>query len=136
VPAILQTPVPSAVPASPNARLALTTLASVVDNKGAPADPGLAFPVGTRRVRLFFRAAGVNNGAVWSVLCYQGDQLVDSYVGLWAWGPRAQTARAFCSLDGSPGDYTVAAYLGPDKQFEANFELLPATPAPIPTAAP
>ena len=136
VPAILQTPVPLAVPVSPNAKLAFTTLASVVDNKGAPADPGLTFPGGTRRVRLFFRATNVNNGAVWSVLCYQGNQLVDSYVGLWAWGPRAQTARAFCSLDGSPGTYTVAAYLGPNKQFEVNFELLPAAPTPAPTAAP
>jgi hypothetical protein len=136
VPAILQTPVPSAVPVSPNARFAFTTLASVVDNKGAPADPGFAFPDGTRRVRLFFRAANVNNGAVWSVLCYQGNQLVDSYIGLWAWGPRTQTARAFCGINGSPGTYTVAAYLGPYKQFEANFELLPATPTPIPTATP
>ena len=136
VPAILQTPVPSAVPASPSAKLAFTTLASVIDNKGVPSDPGLAFPGGTRRVRLFFRATNVNNGAVWSVLCYQGNQLVDSYVGLWAWGPRAQTARAFCGIDGSPGTYTVAAYLGPDKQFEVNFELLPAAPTLAPTAAP
>ena len=136
VPAILQTPVPSAVPVSPNAKLTFTTLASVVDNKGAPADPGLAFPSGTRRVRLFFRAANANNGAVWSVLCYQANQLVDSYIGLWAWGPRTQTARAFCGIDGSPGAYTVAAYLGPNKQFEVNFELLPATPTPVPPATP
>ena len=78
VPGILQTPVPSAVPAAPNAKLTFTTLASVVDSKGTPSDPGLAFPGGTRRVRLFFQAANVNNGAVWSVLCYKGNQLVDS----------------------------------------------------------
>lgn len=136
VPGILQTPVPSAVPVSPNAKLAFTTLASVVDNKGAPSDPGLAFPGGTRSVRLFFRAANVNNGAAWSVLCYKENNLVDSYIALWAWGPRTQTARAFCSIDGSPGAYTVAAYLGPNKQFEVGFELLPATPTPIPTATP
>ena len=78
VPAILQTPVPGAVPVAPNAKLTFTTLASVADNKGNPVDPGLAFPGGTRRVRLYFRAANVNNGATWSVLCYKGDQLVDS----------------------------------------------------------
>ena len=136
LPGILQTPVPSAVAASPNARFAFTTLASVVDNKGAPSDPGLAFPNGTRNVRLFFRAANVNNGAVWSVLCYKGNRLVDSYVDLWEWGPRAQTARAFCGIDGSPGAYVVATYLGPNKQFEVSFELLPPTPTPLPSAAP
>lgn len=136
VPGILQTPVPSAVPVSPNAKLAFTTLASVVDNKGTPIDPGLAFPNGTRTVRLFFRAANVNNGAVWSVLCYKGNWLVDSYISLWKWGPRTQTARAFCGIDGSPGAYTVAAYLGPNKQFVVNFELVPATPTPLPLATP
>ncbi len=136
VPGILQTPVPSAVPASPNAKLSFTTLASVVDSKGTPADPGLAFPAGTRNVRLFFQASNVNNGAVWGVLCYKGKKLVDSYIDLWAWGPRAQAARAFCGIDGSPGTYTTAAYLGTNKQFEVNFELLPATPTPFPPAAP
>jgi hypothetical protein len=136
VPGILQTPLPSAVPVSLNAKLAFTTLASVVDNKGTPSDPGLAFPSGTRSVRLFFQAANVNNGAAWSVLCYKGNRLVDSYVDLWEWGPRTQTARAFCGIDGSPGAYILAAYLGPYKQFEVNFELLPATPTPLPSATP
>ncbi|CAG0932820.1 hypothetical protein TFLX_02776 [Thermoflexales bacterium] len=128
LPAILQTPVPSAVPISPNARLTFTTLASLVDNKGTPSDPGLAFPAGTRRIRLFFQASNVNNGAVWSILCYKGSQLVDSVIELWAWGSRTQNARAFCGIDGSAGAYTLAAYLGSAKQFEVNFELLPATP--------
>jgi hypothetical protein len=132
VPAILQTPMPGAVPVAPNGKLTFTTLASVVDNKGNPVDPGLAFPGGTRRVRLYFQAANVNNGAPWSVLCYKGNQLIDSVVDLWEWGSRSQGARAFCSLDGSAGKYTVAGYLGPAKQFEIAFELLPATP----TAAP
>ncbi len=136
LPGILQTPVPSAVPVSPNARLAFTTLASVVDSKGTPSDPGLAFPNGTRSVRLFFQASNVNNGAVWGILCYKGNQLVDSVVDLWKWGTRTQNARAFCGVDGSPGTYTVVAYLGPNKQFEITFELLPATPTPLPPTAP
>jgi len=136
LPSILRTPVPSAVPVSPNARLAFTTLASVVDSKGTPSDPGLAFPNGTRSVRLFFQASNVNNGAVWSILCYKGKQLVDSVVDLWKWGPRTQTARAFCGVDGSPGTYTVVTYLGSNKQFEITFELLPATPTPPPTTSP
>jgi hypothetical protein len=132
VPAILQTTVPGAVTPAPNAALTFTTLASVVDNKGNPVDPGLAFPGGTRRVRLFFRAANVNNGATWSVLCYRGDRLVDTVVELWKWGTHAQNARAFCGIDGSPGKYTVVAYLGTVPQFEVAFELLPVTPTATP----
>ncbi len=132
LPDVLLTSVASAMPVSPNAKLTFTTLASVADNKGNPVDPGLAFPSGTRRVRLYFRAANVNNGASWSVLCYKGDQLVDSVMELWKWGPRAQSARAFCSLDGSLGKYTAVAYLGPAPQFEVAFELLPVTPTTTP----
>jgi len=132
VPAILQTPVPGAVPVAPNAKLIFTTLASVADSKGNPVDPGLAFPSGTRRVRLYFRAANVNNGATWSVLCYKDDQLIDTVVELWKWGPRAQNARAFCSVDGSPGKYTAVAYLGPAPQFEIAYELLPVSPTATP----
>ncbi len=136
VPGLLQTPVPSAVPAAPNARLAFTTLASVIDSKGTPSDPGLAFPAGTRNVRLFFQASNVNNGAMWGVLCYKGNKIVDSYINLWNWGPRPQTGRAFCAIDGSPGTYNVAGYLGTNKQFDVAFELLPSTPTPLPPVQP
>lgn len=136
VPDILLTPLAGAPTVSPNAKLTFTTLASLVDSKGAPTDPGLAFPTGTRRVRLFFQAAGVNNNVVWSLLCYQGEQLVDTVVDQWEWGQRTQTGRAFCSVDGSPGNYTMAVYLGPDKQFDIDFEILEPTPTPVPTAAP
>ncbi len=129
LPAILQTPLPLAVSPAPNAKLAFTTLASIVQNNN-PIDPGLAFPAGTRSIRLFFQASRVNNNAVWSVLCYKDDQLVDSVIALWKWGTRTQTARAFCGLDGSAGSYRIEAYLGPIKQFEVGFELLPATPTP------
>ena len=132
LPGILLTPVPSAVPPAANASLKFTTLASIIQNN-APVDPGLAFPGGTRTVRLFFQASGVNSGAVWSVLCYKGDQLVDSVVTLWKWGTRTQTARAFCGLDGSPGKYRIEAYLGPTRQFAVNFELLAPTPTPTPS---
>lgn len=132
LPDILRTSLPSAVAVSPNAKLTFTTLASVADNKGNPVDPGLAFPGGTRSVRLYFQAANVNNGAPWSVLCYKGDKIVDSVIDLWKWGSRAQSARAFCSLDGSLGKYKAAAYLGPAQQFEVAFELLPVTPTATP----
>jgi len=132
LPDLLRTPIPSAAPVSPNAQLAFTALASVADDKGNPVDPGLAFPGGTRSVRLYFQAAHVNNGAPWSVLCYKGGKIVDSVIDLWKWGPRTQGARAFCGLDGSLGKYKAVAYLGPAKQFEVAFELLPSTPTATP----
>ncbi len=132
VPNLLLTPLAGAPTVSPKAQLTFTTLASIVDSKGTPTDPGLAFPNGTRRVRLFFQATNVNNRAVWSVLCYKGEQLVDSVVDQWEWGSRTQTARAFCGIDGSPGKYAVAAFLGPDRQFEVDFEILEPTPTPVP----
>ena len=136
LPAVLLTPVPSALPVAPNAKLAFTTLASVLDNNGDPVNPGLAFPAGTNSVKVFFRAAGVNNAATWSVICYKGDKIVDSVVALWRWGPGAQGARAFCGIDGSIGKYAVVGYLGPNKQFEVAFELLPPTPTPPPRPTP
>lgn len=123
LPAILRTPIAGAVNPTAGAQLSFTTLASAVDSKGAPVNPGLTFPVGTRNIRLFFQANKVNNGAVWSVLCYQGDQLVDNVRALWKWGTRRQSARAFCTLDGSTGPYRIETYLGPYKQFEVGFEL-------------
>jgi hypothetical protein len=135
-PGILRTPVPGAVTPAPNAKLTFTTLASIADNKGNPVDPGLAFPGGTRSVRLYFQALKVNNGAPWSVLCYKGDQLVDSVIDLWQWGSRTQDARAFCSLDGSPGKYKAMAYLGTTQQFDVAFELLPVTPTATAMATP
>lgn len=132
VPPMLGTSVAGAVPVAPNAKLTFTTLASTVDSKGNPTDPGLAFPGGTRRARLYFQATGVNNGTTWSVFCYKGDQLIDNVIEVWRWGPRTQTARAFCSLDGSAGKYKIVTYLGPTKQFEVAFELLSATPTSTP----
>lgn len=138
-PAVLLTPLPGAVPPDADATLTFTTFASVLDANGNPRDAGVLFPAGTRRVRVFFRATGVNNGATWSVFCYKGDELVDQYVGLWQWGTRAQTGRAFCAIDGSLGRYRVTGFLGTQQQFEESFDLIdvPATvPAIEPTATP
>jgi len=131
-PAVLLTPLPGAVPPADGATMTFTTFASVLDANGNPRDAGSVFPSGTRRVRVFFRAAGINNGATWSVFCYNGDELVDQFVGLWQWGPRAQTGRAFCAIDGSTGRYRVTGFLGTTRQFDQPFDLIEAPP---PTAA-
>ncbi len=137
VPALLLTPLPAAVPPAPNAKLTLTAFASVLDNNGNPVDTGIVFPQGTRSVRVFFRAANVDNNVTWSMLCYKGNQLVDSFVGPWKWGTKSQSARAFCSIDGSVGLYRIVGYLGVVKQFEAGFNLIvPPTPTSTPTPEP
>ena len=140
VPNLLLTSLPSAVPPAASAKLAFTTLASVLDSNKNPVDPGLAFPAGTRSITVFFRASGVNNGATWSVFCLKGDTIADSVIDRWRWGTQAQSSRAFCSLGGSLGTYRVQAYLGTTKQFEVTFSLVQpaATPTetPSPTAKP
>lgn len=139
VPNLLLTPLPSTVPVAPAAKFTLTTLASVLDSKQSPIDAGTVFPQGTHTIHIFFRASGVNNGARWAVFCTKGNQLVDSFIDLWKWGPIAQGSHAVCSIDGSIGAYTVTSYLDFNKQFEAPFTIVvPPTPAatPAPTAAP
>lgn len=134
-PPLVLTLLPSAVLPAPNAKLTFTTFASVLDKNSNPVDAGRIFPAGTRSVRIFFRASNVDNGVTWSVLCLKNNRLVDSVASPWKWGLRAQGARAFCAIDGSIGTYTVTAYLGLVKQFDATFDVVPAsTPSPEPTA--
>jgi hypothetical protein len=97
-------------------------------------DTGIVFPQGTHSVRVFFRAVNVDNNVTWSVLCYKGNRLVDSFIGPWKWGAKPQSARAFCAIDGSVGLYRIAGYLGVIKQFEAGFNVVvPPTPTATPT---
>ena len=135
VPDALLTPIPSAVPPAPAARLEFLTLASRIDDKLEPVDPGLSFPTSASRIYTFFRASNVNNGALWGIFCYRDATLVDSFVGLWSDGPRTQTARAFCAQDGTAGAYQVRAYLGASLAFEVQYTLVGSAPAPT-TAAP
>ena len=138
VPPQLLTPLPAAASPAPDAQLTFTLFTSVLDGNNNPVDAGLVFPVGTRRVRIFFHAANVGNGVTWSMLCYKNGRLVDSFAGPWQWGTRAQNARAFCGIDGSVGTYVVTAYLGLIKQFDATFEVISiaATPTVTNTPAP
>ena len=135
LPPQMLTPLPAAASPAPNAKLTFTTFASVLDRNNNPLDAGRVFPASTRRVRVLFRAANVSNNVTWSILCYKNNLLVDSFASPWQWGTRAQDARAFCAIDGSPGTYLVTAYLGLVEQFEATFEVLatPGTPTPTPT---
>jgi hypothetical protein len=136
VPNLLLTPLPSAVPVATNAKFTLTTLASVLDSKQNPVDRGVVFPQGTRSIHIFFRANGVNNGARWAVFCKKGNQIVDSFIALWAWGPLAQNSHAVCGIDGSLGTYSVLGYLDLNKQFEVVFNVVVPPPTALPTQTP
>lgn len=136
VPNLLLTPLPSAVPVATNAKFTLTTLASVLDSKQKPVDSGVVFPQGTHAIHIFFRASGVNNGARWAVFCKKGNQIVDSFIALWAWGPLAQSSHAVCGIDGSLGAYSVTGYLDLNKQFEVVFNVVAPPPTAVPTLTP
>ncbi len=132
VPAVLRTPVPDAVAVSPGAKFEFVTLASQLDAQSNPLDPGLQFPSGASRVHVFFRATGVNDGALWGIFCYHGGQIVDQFVGLWDDGPASQVSRAFCAIDGAEGTYRLRAYLSATPAFEVQFSLVGAPPTPTP----
>jgi hypothetical protein len=135
VPEVLLTPIADAVEAAASARFEFSTLASRVEpDTFNPLDPGVRFPAGSTRVYVFFRATALNNGAPWGIFCYREGALVDDFVGLWEDGPVSQNSRAFCSLDGSEGDYSVSAYIGARRQFSIDFSL--SGPAPTDTPAP
>jgi len=139
IPDILLTPIPDAVPPSPEARFEFLTLASRIDDDLQPVDPGLQFPAGTSRVYAFFRASAVNNGAPWGIFCYRDGNIFDLFVGLWEDGPAVQTSRAFCAHDGSSGAFLLRAYLGTTLAFEVQYTLgsEPPTPTqPPPTETP
>ncbi len=133
IPGLLLTPVPLAVSPAPNAKLTLTTLASLLDSSKNPVDPGQIFPAGTRTIQVLFKASGVNNNAVYSIFCSKDAQIVDSIIDLWRWNTQPQNSRIFCSIDGSVGTYKVEAYLGLTKQFEVTFEVIAPTPTPTPS---
>jgi hypothetical protein len=139
LPDVLLTPIPGAVTPSAAARLEFLTLASRLDADSNPLDPGLQFPAGASRVYVFFRAAGVNNGATWGVFCFRDGEIFDQFVGLWEDGPARQTARAFCAHDGNPGAFRLRAYLGVTLAFEVQYTLngdLSAPTQPPPTDTP
>lgn len=132
VPAVLLTPIPSAVAPDPAAKFEFLTLASRLDAIFNPLDPGLQFPTSVSRVYVFFRASGVNDGAPWGIFCYRDDTIFDLFVALWDDGPKTQTARAFCSHDGRPGTYGLRAYLGTTLAFEVQYSLVSVPPTATP----
>lgn len=135
VPDVLLTPIADAIAAAAGARFEFSTLASRVNpDTFAPLDPGLQFPGGSTRVYVFFRATAVNNGAVWSIFCYRNGEIIDQFIGLWEDGTASQNSRAFCSLDGAEGVYSVRAYIDTRRQFSVDFTL--SGPLPTDTPAP
>jgi hypothetical protein len=137
LPDILLTPIPGAVAPDPAARFEFLTLASRLDDRSNPLDPGLQFPADAARVYVFFRASGVNNGAPWGIFCYRDGEIFDLFVGLWEDGPVTQTARAFCAHDGRPGAFRIRAYIATTFAFEVTYTLIeppPAEASPTPTS--
>ena len=86
LPASAMSPLPSAVPAGPDARIALITLATEEDALGQPVDPGVEFLPGDHRVYLFFTYEGMKNGVATTFAWYKDGEFIDDCSDTWAWG--------------------------------------------------
>ncbi len=86
LPDMALTPLPSAVPAGEDARIAVITLAADQDDSGEPVDPGTEFPPGDHRVYLFFTYEGMENGVVTTFAWYRDGEFIDFCSDTWLWG--------------------------------------------------
>lgn len=123
-------PLPSAVPAGEDARIAVITLAADLDDSGEPVDPGAEFPPGEHRVCLFFTYEGMKNGVVTTFAWYKDEEFIDfcSDTWLWGlvegrdWGERGQSSY-YCNPPGGwePGTYEIRVFIETRLQGIAQF---------------
>lgn len=124
LPASLLTPLPSAVPAGSDARLAIITLAAGVDGTGQPVDTGVQFPAGDHYVYLFFSYRGMSEGVAWTFAVYRERELLDSFTQLWPWGPEGRTYIYYKPPEGyRPGVYEMRLFIEDRLQGIAQFTI-------------
>jgi hypothetical protein len=123
-------PLPSAVPAGEDARIAVITLAADRDDNDQPVDPGTEFPPGDHRVYLFFTYEGMKNGVTTTFAWYKDREFIDfcSDTWLWGlvegrdWGERGRTSY-YCNPPGGwkPGTYEIQVFIEDRLQGVAQF---------------
>ena len=130
LPESLLNPLPSAVPAGENARIAVITLAAEQDADGQPVAPGSEFPPGDHRVVLFFTYEGLADGVTTTFAWYKNGEFLDFCSDTWLWGlvegrARGERGRASypCELPGgwTPGGYEVRVFIETRLQGIAQF---------------
>ena len=125
-------PLPSAVPAGEDARIAVITLAAGEDAAGEPVDPGSEFPPGDHRVYLFFTYEGMKNGIKTTFAWYKGEELLDFCSDTWLWGLAegrdwGEQGRSlyYCKPPGGwePGTYEIRVFIETQLQGIAQFAI-------------
>lgn len=129
-PDFVMTPIPSELPARPEARIELLALASELNSSGEPVDPGKEFLPGQHLVHLFFRYKGMDASVPVAVAWYKDGQLWDICTGAWLWDlvegrvwGEAGTASVSCQpITGwQLGSYEIRVYIGTKLQGIAQF---------------
>ncbi|MGB9870960.1 MAG: hypothetical protein ACPLYD_04800 [Anaerolineae bacterium] len=135
MPDTARSPLPGAVPARPEARIAVETFALGVEN-GRPVQPGSEFPAGDFRVYAFIRYEGMNRGATWTYGWYREGEYLDGNTCLW-WtrlpdcpymvGENGLTFLYYRRPGGyDPGTYEVRIWIEDRFQGAYRFVILPA----------
>ena len=133
VPDSALSPLPSAVPASEDARIAIITLAAGEDALGQPVDPGTEFPPGDYRIYLFFTYEGMKDGTATTFAWYKEGEFIEYCSDTWAWGlvegrewgERGQFSY-YCRPPGGwqPGTYQVNVFVEDRVQGAAQFRVV------------
>jgi len=132
-PAYAMSPLPSVVPAGPDARIAIMAVAAQKDENEAPVEPGVEFHQGHYPLYVFFEYGGMKVGYATTFVWYEGDEPLDSCLQQWVWG-RAEDRRwgergsAYLTcdpLDGWPvGNYEVIAFIDARVQSRLQFTIV------------
>jgi len=118
-------PLPSAVPAGEDARIAIITLAAGLDDGGQPVDPGAEFPPGDHRVYLFVSYEGLADGVAWTFAVYHEGEFLDGTTQLWEWGEQGTTYFDYKPPQGyEPGVYEMRLFIEDRAQAVAQFVIM------------
>lgn len=117
-----QSPLPSAVPAGEDARIAIITLAAGRDDSDQPVGPGTEFPPGDHSVYLFVSYEGMVNGVAWTFAIYHEGEFLDATTQLWEWGEQGTTYFYYKPPEGyEPGVYEMRVFIETRLQGVAQF---------------
>jgi len=126
-------PLPSAIPARPDARIAVMALAVERDEDDRPVDPGVQFKPGLHSVYAFFEYGEMETGYATTFAWYaESGEYIDSCLETWVWGVPADRQwgeRGAAYLECSPrggwqtGLYELRVFVDTQLQSVARFEI-------------
>jgi hypothetical protein len=125
LPAAFSSPLPAAVPAPGDARFEFWTLAQGADGNSQPEKPSSQFPVGIKRVYLFFRYDGLLPNVPWTTIWYRNGEILSGGTSRWESARSAGEWHVYLEFkDGYPrGEYEVQVWLDERLQIRASFSI-------------